>query len=193
MVAKKLYVNPYKTEYFLFNQQHFNNPNCSINIDFNIISPNDSAKHLGVVFQSDMSVDKHISAIIKPCFLRLCDFHRIRLFISKTAAIILANAFVHSHLDYCNSLFYGLPKYFIHRLQKIQSITARIVIRTSCFTYITPILKSLHWSPVLYRKKFKICCLTHWAVSLNELYYLHSLLSNRLNSHSLRFHLLTPM
>ena len=125
-------------------------------------------KTLVLFFQSDMSMDKHISAEVKSCFLQLRDFHRIRPLISKTAAIILANAFVHSHLDYCNSLFYGLPKYSIHRLQKIQNTTARIVTRISRFTHITPILKSLHWLPVSYRINFKICCLTHRAISLGE-------------------------
>ena len=183
MVANKLSVNPNKTEYLLFNPKNLNNPNCSINIDSNIISPTNSAKNLGVVFQSDMSMDKHISAVVKSCFLQLRDFHLICPLISKTAAIILANAFVHSHLDYCDSLFYGLPKYSIHRLQKIQNTTARIVTRISRFTHITPILKSLHWLPVSYRINFEICCLTHRAISLGEPYYLRSLLSNRLNSH----------
>ena len=193
MVANKLSVNPNKTEYLLFNPKNLNNPNCSINIDSNIISPTNSAKNLGVVFQSDMSMDKHISAVVKSCFLQLRDFHRIRPLISKTAAITLANAFVHSHLDYCNSLFYGLPKYSIHRLQKIQNTTARIVTRISRFTHITPILKSLHWLPVSYRINFKICCLTHRAISLGEPYYLRSLLSNRLNSHSLRSSSFNPL
>ena len=44
MVVNKLSVNPNKTEYFLFNSKHFSNPNCSINIDSNIISPNDLVK-----------------------------------------------------------------------------------------------------------------------------------------------------
>ena len=43
MVAYKLFVNPNKTVYLLFNPKHFNNPNCSINIDSNIISSNNSA------------------------------------------------------------------------------------------------------------------------------------------------------
>ena len=130
-----------------------------------------------------MSIDKHISAIVKSCFLQLRDFHCICPLISKTASITLANVFVHSHLDYCNSLFYGLPKYNIYCLQKIQNTTACIVTRTSHFTHIMPILKSLHRLPVLYRINFKISCLTHRGISLGEPYYL---LSNRLNSHSLR-------
>ena len=125
-------------------------------------------------------------------FPQLRDFHRIRPLISKTATITLANAFVHSHLDYCNSLFYGFPKYSIHRLKKIQNTTARMATRTSV-THITPILKSLHWLPVLYRINFKICCLTLQAISLGESYYLYSLLSNRLNSHSLRSSSFNPL
>ena len=79
--------------------------NCNINIDSNIITPNDSIKNLGVIFQSEMSMDKHISAILKSCFLQLRNFYHICPFISKTAALTLANAFVHTHFDYCNSLF----------------------------------------------------------------------------------------
>ena len=144
MVANKLSVNPNKMEYLLFNPKYFNNPNCSINIDSSIISPNNSAKNLGVIFQSDMSMDKHIFAIAKSCFLQRHDFHRIRPLIFKTAAITVANAFVYSHLDYCYSLFYGIPKYSIHRLQKIQNTTARTVTRISRFTHVTPIRKSLY-------------------------------------------------
>ena len=135
-------------------------------------------------------MDKHISAIVESCFLQLCDFHRIRPLISKTAAITLAKAFVHSHLDYSNSLFYDFPKYFIHRNQ---NTTARTVTCTSCFTHITPILKTLHWLSVLYCINFKICCLTHRAISLGEPYYLRSLLSDRLYSHSLRSSYFSPL
>ena len=159
-----------------------------------IISPNNSAKNLGVVFQLDMCMDKHISAIVKSCFLQLRDCYLIRPLISKTDAITLANTLVLSHLDYCNSLFYGLPKYSYSPPTKIQNTTVRIVTtRISCFTHITPILKSLQWLPVYYRITFKIFCLTHRAISLGEPYYLRFLLSNMLNSHSLRSSSFNPL
>ena len=50
MVAGKLSVNLNKTEYHLFNPKHLNNSNSTINVDSNIISPNNS----GVIFQSDI-------------------------------------------------------------------------------------------------------------------------------------------
>ena len=192
MIGNKLSVNPDKTEYLLFNSKNINVP-VSINLNLNTISPSECAKNLGVIFQSDMSMDKHISSVVKTCFHQLREFRHIRSFIPKSAAIIFANAFIHSRIDYCNSLFYGLPKYSINRLQKIQNSVARIVTRTSRSSHITPVLKSLHWLPVQYRINFKLCCITHRALSLKEPYYLNSLLINRLNSHSLRSSSFNPL
>ena len=46
---------------------------------------------------------------------------------------LLVNAFVTSHLDYCNSLLYGL-----------QNAAARLVCNVSRFDHITPSLYFLH-------------------------------------------------
>ena len=91
-----------------------------------------------------MSFDTLVSSIVKSCFLQLRDFRCIRPFISKTAAITLADAFVHSRLDFCNSLFFGFPKYSIHRLQQVKNTVAHIVSNSSHFSHITPTLKSLN-------------------------------------------------
>ena len=175
-----------------FIKKNINVP-VSINLNLNTISPSECAKNLRVIFQSDMSVDKHISSVVKTCFHQLREFHHIRSFIAKFAAIIFANVFIHSRINYCNSLFYGQPKYPINRLQKIQNSVARIVTRTSRSSHITPILKSLHWLPVQYRINFKLCCITHRTLSLKEPHYLNSLLINRLNSYSLRSYSFNPL
>ena len=153
IIGNKLSVNPDKTEYLLFNSKNINVP-VSINLNLNTILPGECAKNLGVIFQSDMSRDKHISSVVKTCFHQLRKCRHIRSFIPKSAAIIFANVFIYSRIDYCNSLFYGLPKYSINRLQKIQNPAARIITRTSRSSHITPVLKSLHWLPIQYRINF---------------------------------------
>ena len=85
-----------------------------MNLDSDVTSPSYSAKNLRVLFHSDMSLDNHISSVIKFCFVQLRDFRHIRPLIYKTAAITLANSYKHSRLDYCNSLFHGLPNYPIY-------------------------------------------------------------------------------
>ena len=106
MIGNKLSVNPDKTEYLLFNSKNINVP-VSINLNLNTISPSECAKNLGVIFQSDMSMDKRILSVVKTCFHQLHEFRHIRSFIPKSAAIIFAHAFIHFGIDYCNSLFYG--------------------------------------------------------------------------------------
>ena len=69
MTSNKLSVNPNKTEYLLLNSSNINPSVNTINLDSNIISPSDSAKNLGVIFQTAMSLDKHVSSIVKLCFL----------------------------------------------------------------------------------------------------------------------------
>ena len=94
LVANKLSANPNKTEYILFNFRNINPLVININLDLDIISSSYSAKNLGVLFRSEMSLDNHILPIIKSCFVQLRDFCCICLLISKTAAITLGNSFV---------------------------------------------------------------------------------------------------
>ena len=120
MTSNKFSANPNKTEYLLFDPNNLNFPVNIINPGSNTISPSDCAKNLGLIFQTDMSMDKHVSSIVKSCFLQLRDFRDVSVLLSLKlhAVITLANAFVHFRLDFCNGLYYGLLKYSIHRLQK---------------------------------------------------------------------------
>ena len=109
---------------------------------------NDSVKNLGVWFDSDFSLSKHVQNVCKSCFVKLCDFRHVRQFLTHESSVLVANALVSSRLDYCNSLFRSLVKFNLHKLQCIQNSAARIVSDTSRYTSITPVLKKLHWLPV---------------------------------------------
>ena len=137
-----------------------------------------------------MFMDQHSSSVLRTCFLQLRELRHIRNFILKFAVITIANAFIHFCINYCNILFYRLPKNSLHCLPKVQSSVARIVTRISLSLHITPILKVLHWLPVKYRINFKLCCITHHVLSLGETHYLNSFLIHRLYSHSLPLTLL---
>src|SRR5258708_1381921 len=99
---------------------------------------------------------------------------QIRSSIDINSATILANALVHSKLDYCNSLYYSLPNSSIHRLQLVQNALARVVVPSTLrHHHITPVLKGLHWLPVEQRIKYKIASITytnHFIISNHHIF-----------------------
>ena len=89
--------------------------------------------------------------------------------------IIKANYLNTSHLDYCNSLLYGIPKYQCDRLQKILN-AARVICVILTFDHITPFLMKLHWLPVYFRIQFKILLLVFKGLEGKAPVYIRDLL-----------------
>ena len=111
MSASKLKLNLDKTEFMLFvstKQRERLNACFPIAILGNPLHPTESVRNLGVWFDSDFSFSKHVQNVCKGCFSQLRDFRNIRQFLTQDAAVSVANAFVCSQLDYCNSLFRSL-------------------------------------------------------------------------------------
>ena len=87
-----------------------------IDILGNSLCPVDSVKNLGVWFDSDFSLSKHVQNVSKSCFIKLRDFRHVRRFLTHDVSVLVANALVISRLDYCNSLFRSLSKFNLRKL-----------------------------------------------------------------------------
>ncbi len=123
-----------------------------------------SARNIGVFFDEHLGMDKQITSVVKSCVLHLKNIARIRQYIDQPACETLVHALISSRLDYANSLLFGLPKYQLTRLQRIQNIAARVVKKIRKYDHITPALISLHWLPVEKRILFKLLLITFKAV-----------------------------
>ena len=87
---------------------------------------------------------------------------QIRTSLDHKTSVMLANALVTSKLDFCNSLFFGLPQSSIHRLQLVQNSLARAIFPSvKRRQHITPILRKLHWLPASQRISYKIALVTY--------------------------------
>ena len=84
----------------------------------------------------------------------------IRKFLTDKAVKTLCQSVVISRLDYCNSVCIGLPMKSIHRLQLAHNAAARMVTKSFKFDHIIPLLRDLHWLPILKRFQFQILVLT---------------------------------
>jgi len=104
--------------------------------------PSDSARNLGVIFDSSLTMSDHISSVSKSCFLFIRDLRQIRSTLDSTTAKTIATSLIHSNVDYCNSLFLNLSRSQLDHLQLILNSAARAVAKTPRFTHISPVLKS---------------------------------------------------
>ncbi len=100
----------------------------------------------------------------------------MRKYLTQQATETLVHAYVSSRLDYCNSLFYGLTKYLIQRIQHVLNTAARIVTLSMKHDHITPIAYMLHWFPVEQQNHFKLLLTTFKALRGQALDYIRYVL-----------------
>ena len=70
-------------------------------------------------------------------------------------------ATVISHLDYANAIMVGLPEKHIAKLQHVQNLTAKFVLKRGKYTSSKDSLQTLHWLPIRSQIKFKIAVLVY--------------------------------
>src|SRR5437867_4904910 len=151
LTSNRLSVNPSKTEFLLIGtpQQRSKLTSSTLTFQGTPLSPVSSCRNLGVILDNDLSFKRHISSICSSSFYHIRQLRQVRSSLDRSSATVLANSLVSSKLDYCNSLFNGLPDLSLHRLQLVQNALARVVDPTVLRSHhISPTLRSLHWLPI---------------------------------------------
>ena len=123
------------------------------------VVPVKKVRNLGVLFDDQFTMHSYVSSKCRSASFALQKISKIRPFIDKGTTEKLVHAFVMCHLDYCNSLLYGVPDIQFQKLQVIQNSAARLVTRTNKRESISSVLRALHWLPIKSRVKFKILLL----------------------------------
>jgi hypothetical protein len=179
MAANLLTLNPDKTDFLIIGQQNQLNKlsSTTLSLPHNVsIIPTTLARNLGIFFDNNLSLKEQITHVTKSCFYHIKDFRRIRPVLDFETAKTVAASLIQSKLDYCNSLYLGLPTSNTARLQLVQNAIARVVTKTPRREHISPVLKSLHWLPIKQRIIFKVIAITHSLLHSNRPKYLFDLL-----------------
>ena len=165
MTSNFLMLNEAKTEFLLIGSKQqlgkLDCPSTCLHIGGAEILPSESARNLGVIMDSTMSMDAHIASVSRACFYNIFNISRVRHYLDSQTCKMLMHCLVTTRLDYCNSLYANLPSKSIQKLQRIQNSAARCISRSSRYDHISPVLQSLHWLPVSSRITFKLLVLTH--------------------------------
>ena len=138
-----------------------------ISISGTQITPSPNVKLLGVHIDEWLSLSVQISRTVSSGFFHLRRIKAIRRCLPSDAAISLVNAFVVSRLDYCNSIYAGLPKLETNRLQTVYNVAATLIFGASGYSRITPLPRDrLHWLQCTER----IHLATTWSPPLAAMY-----------------------
>ena len=86
-------------------------------------------KTLGVTLDAELSMEQHVSAVVRSCFSHIRSLSKVRPYITYKAASSIAVCLILSKLGSCNSLLSGLPPKQIKRLQAVQNAAARTVMK----------------------------------------------------------------
>ena len=173
-----LKMNNSKTEIIIFGsrQQLLKTTTNSMCINGDKIKINDCIKYLGVWADQHLTSKHHIKIKCKTAMWNLQKLKTIRPVLTIEAANTLAMGTIISHLDYCNGICSGLPETDLNKLQRVQNITAKIVLGKGKFADPTDYLRTLHWLPIKYRVEYKILCMVYKCLSGDASDYLKDLL-----------------
>ena len=83
-----------------------------------------------------------------------------------------------SHLDYYNSLLFGVPKYQRDHLQRVVNDAARLIFRIPKFDHTLSTLSHLHWLPVTYHIHFKLVLLVYKSLNNQGPQYIQNICSH---------------
>ena len=172
-----LKLNDTKTEVICFTtpQSSINPTDYSVRVGTNEVLPSRSVKNLGVMLDQRLQMDEFIVKTCQGCFLQLRDISAIRNSLTDDAAAQIVHALVTSRMDYCNSLLAGCQQQHLAKLQRVQNMSARVVLgrRSGLFDDSQSRLQHLHWLPIAQRISYKILLLTFKCLHRHAPGYLH--------------------
>ncbi len=158
-----LQLNSEKTEVLIIEPKNHtsNNLEHCLTLDGCSLDSSSSVRNLGVLFDSNLSFDSHVSSICKTALFHHKNISKLRPMLSMSNAEMLIHAVMTSRLDYCNALIGGCSARLINNLQMVQNAAAIVLTRTRKYDHISPVMSTLHWLPIKHRIDFKILLITY--------------------------------
>ncbi|CAB3993932.1 Hypothetical predicted protein [Paramuricea clavata] len=146
-----LLVNPDKTKFMIIGtRQLMNELDVNISISFmgKILEPVDFAKDLGLLMDSHLSYDKHISNLVSSCLYKLCQINRVKNNFDKGTLTMIITSLVISKLLYCSTVWSNTTCTNIKKLQSIQNFACKIITGSKKYDHVSPLLQNLEWLTV---------------------------------------------
>ena len=144
--ANKLTVNVNKTKYVVFGSRHQlqDKPDLNLNISGQKIERVSTMKYLGVLLDDLLNFEEHIEYVVNKSTKKLGILRKSREFLPRKTSILLYKSLVLPHIDYCDLIYMTANESQLHRLQLIQNVASRIILKANNRTSIKHMHKELN-------------------------------------------------
>ena len=138
--------NPSKFQFMIISHSGFHASNATLQIDDNIIlKPEPQVKVLGVMLDSKLDFNHHVSTLCTKAARQLNALARISRFFSTSSRMIIYNSFINSNFNYCPiDLSFRIYSKFVANISRIFLCFVYIYIYI-CTVYIVAFLWKKEW------------------------------------------------
>ena len=145
----RLKINSAKTEMLLLRSRRQKLiSDFSVHFGNDEILPSQSVKVLGVVIDSHLTWNCHITSVVQRCYCVLVGLARIRHKLPKCIRQLLIEALVFPHIRYCITVWGNCSAAQKLRVQKAINFGVRIVTGLGRRDHVSPSLRELGWPNV---------------------------------------------
>ena len=110
---------------------------CLPQLDGTTLTTSTTVKSLGVILDASLSMETQIAKVARQAFYHLRQVKQLAPYLSQDDLATVIHATVSSRLDYCNSLYAGLPSTLTWKLQLVQNRDVRFGSESPKFTRIS--------------------------------------------------------
>ena len=131
MDTNHLKMNGAKTDFITFAARK-QLPKCQITeitVDNCVFQRGSVIHHLGAWLDQHLSLKKQITTKCATAMFNIQHIKHIQNTLTQSACQTLVQGLVMAHLDYANALYFALPDIDVKKLQRVQNIAARLILR----------------------------------------------------------------
>ena len=168
--ANALKVNASKTQLITFGNrqnlrtvQHF-----TVSFRDAALEPCNEVKNLGLIFDSTLSWDAHVTSISRRCMGTLTGLSHVRHQLPDGVIATLVSALVLSHVRYCLSVYGNGSQKNLDKIQMIINFGARVIFGRRKFDHVSDLRERLGWLHVRDLADLCTLCLTHKVLKSGE-------------------------
>ena len=149
-LTNNLLLNPDKTKFVIFGSRPLVSKVEGLHLSLlgKELTPAKSAKDLGVILDSNLTYDEHVTKTVSTFMSRLGQINLVKHVLDKDTLTIVVNCLVFSKLSYCSNVWSNTTASNLDKVQKVQNFACRIVSGVKKFHHITPVLRAMQWLPI---------------------------------------------